>query len=356
MAKYSTFTQTLTEPTLSLVTFAGIDYHKKASVVTLGDAKGNVLRTDTLVNDRIVISDYFAQFPNLVCAVESCRGYEWFVDLLQTLVSKVHLSNPYQTKLIAQSRCKTDKVDSKIIMQLLAIGFLPTCYLPTLEERELRERLRWRVQLVRYATRTKIKIHALIDKENLGLTIKSPFTKAGKAVLRKLELSTAGRRLLLDEYLDVLESYETRILAEDRWVIQTAKRLPQAGLLMTIPGIGALSALIILAELGDIQRFRTAKQVVSYSGLCPSLYSSADKHRHGRITKQGPALLRWILVQNAWQAIRFSPELRLHYLMVQRRSGSQAAILSLSRKLLKISFRVLRDQKPFDKSLINAQH
>src|SRR5688572_24476031 len=118
MAKYSTSTQTQTPAQttpLSLVTFAGIDYHKKKTVVTLGDSKGNVVRTDTLVNDRVVISDYFSQFPNLICAVESCRGYEWFVDLLQTLVTKVYLSNPYQTKLIAQSRCKTDKVDSKII-------------------------------------------------------------------------------------------------------------------------------------------------------------------------------------------------------------------------------------------------
>lgn len=356
MARYSTSTQTQTLDSLSLVTFAGIDYHKKVSVVTLGDSSGNVLRTDTLVNDRHVIADYFSQFPNLVCAVESCRGYEWFVDLLQTLVSKVYLSNPYQTKLIVQSRCKTDKVDSRAIMQLLAIGFLPTCYLPTLEERELRERLRWRVQLVRYTTRTKIKIHALIDKENYGLTIRSPFTKAGRAVLRKLEMSSPARKLLLNEYLELLESYEARVDTENQWVTQTAKALPQARLLMTIPGIGALSALIILAELGDVKRFRTASQVVSYAGLCPSLYSSADKHRHGRITKQGPPLLRWILVQNAWQALKNSPELRLHYLTVQRRKGAQAAILSLSRKLLKISFRVLRDQKPYDKRLISAQH
>jgi len=266
----------------------------------------------------------------------------------------VFLSNPYQTKLIVQSRCKTDKVDARSIMQLLAIGYLPLCYIPKRRERELRERLRWRVQLVREASRLKIKIRCLLDKENLGETVRNPFTTTGKKILRSLKMKTRTRQRLLHELISMLDEYDRRVKIEDAWVKKTAKTSSDATLLMSIPGIGALSALVILAELGDISRFKRADQVVAYAGMAPSVYSSADSRRYGRLTKQGPPLIRWVIVQDAWQAVRFSPELRLHYLMVKRRVGNQGAIISLSRKLLKISYRVLRDKKPYDSKLVGA--
>jgi transposase len=356
MAKCSTSLERLTPSENEIVTFAGIDYHKKFSVVTLGDKAGNVISTHRLANDPLGITDFFEQFGPLTCAVESCRGYEWFVDHLKALGNTVYLSNPYQTKLIAQTRCKTDKIDSRIIMELLAIGFLPKCYLPTQEERELRERLRWRSHLVRCATRMKIKIKILLDKENLGETLKNPFTKAGRKALCRVELKSETRQRLLRECLELLEHHEGLVAVEDKWIQQTAELMPHAQLLMTIPGIGALSALVILAELGDVSRFKKAEQVVSYAGLAPSVYSSGGTHRFGKISKQGPSQLRWILVQDAWQAIRYSPELRLHYLTVMRRRGAQSAILSLARKLLKISYRVLREQKPYDSSLVGVKN
>jgi transposase len=104
-------------------TYAGIDYHKKFSVITLGDKDGRVLRTERVPNDRQSVTQFFRQFPGLICTVESCRGYEWFVELLQSLGLTVHLCHAYAVKLIAQSRCKTDKIDSKILMELLAKGF-----------------------------------------------------------------------------------------------------------------------------------------------------------------------------------------------------------------------------------------
>ena len=106
------------------VTYAGIDYHKKFSVVTLGDSAGKVITTQRIPNDQHAIKQFFEDFSNVQCAVESCRGYEWFVDLLKDLKLTVHMANPYEVALIAKSRCKTDKVDSRILMELLAMGFL----------------------------------------------------------------------------------------------------------------------------------------------------------------------------------------------------------------------------------------
>ena len=179
------------------VNYAGIDYHKKFSVITLGDSKGKVVRTERIINDKHALKTFFKQYPGVICAVESCRGYEWFLDYLKELGHEVHLVNAYQTKLIAQSRCKTDKVDSRILMELLAIGFLPTCYQPTAMERQLRERLRWRAHLVRLTTRTKLQIHSLLDKENLGTSIPTLFTLEGRQFLTEVQLSP-GRQTLLE--------------------------------------------------------------------------------------------------------------------------------------------------------------
>ena len=333
-------------------TYAGIDYHKKFSVVTLGDSDGQVLKTERVPNDRQSVTQFFRQFPGLICTVESCRGYEWFVELLQSPGLTVHLCHAYAVKLIAQSRCKTDKIDSKILMQLLAKGFLPTCYQPTPEERALRERLRWRMQLVRQATRIKIRIHCLLDKENQGVIETQLFRARGRKLLSQVVLASPTRQQLLSEHMQLLEYLEQMVKRADTEIQELAKQSGQAKLLMTIPGIGPLSALMILAELGDIKRFKRSAQVVSFAGLAPSVYSSAEVRHTGAITKQGSIWLRWILIQDAWQAIRCSVPLRYHFVSVSRRCGRHAAVISVARKLLEIAYRVLRDGKAFDPNLV----
>lgn len=340
-----------------VVTYAGIDYHKKFSVVTLGDAKGKVLRTERVPNDEHAIRQFFSDHKSIQCAVESCRGYEWFVELLKDMGQTVQVANPYEVALIAKSRCKTDKVDSRILMELLAMGFLPTCYQPTAVERKLRERLRWRCQLVRNTTRIKVRIHSLLDKENVGLSLGTTIFKGrGRKMLEELELQGPGRQELLNKHLKLLEHFEKLVEAEDKWVTKTAKSNPDAQLLMTIPGIGDFSALLILAELGTISRFSRSAQVVNFAGLVPTIRQSASSTFTGRITKQGPPVLRWILVQDAWQAIRCCAQLRYFFLSVSKRCGRHGAIVATARKLLEIAYRVLKDQKPFDAQLVGKQN
>lgn len=334
-----------------VVTYAGIDYHKKFSVITLGDQHGKVVSTEKVINDRQLIAKFFMAYPGVICAVESCRGYEWFLDYLKELGFTVYLVNPYRTKQIAQSRCKTDKVDSRVLMELLAIGFLPVCYQPTPEERRLRERLRWRIHLVRYVTRMKVRIHGLLDKENVGLIASDLFNLEGRKFLGQIQLSPA-RRYLLKEHIQILEYFERLVAEEDLWIKKTVKVDPKAQLLVSIPGIGELSALMIIAELGDVRRFKRAAQVASYVGLVPSVYSSGEQRKTGALTKQGSSLLRWLLVQCAWQAIRSDSALRLHFAMVSRRCGKNAGIVSVARKLIQIAYRVLRDEKVFDPQLV----
>lgn len=292
-------------PKSCVVTYLGIDYHKKFSMVCLGDQNGKLISLHRVNNDEQTIREFFAPYVNLKCAIESCRGYEWFIDLLKQIGLKVELCNAHQVKLIAHSRCKTDKVDSRILMELLAINFLPVCYQPTAEQRALKERLRWRCTLVRNATRIKNRIHALIDKENLGLRVKPNASSAvGRKHLRKLTMRSAVRQELLSKHLDLLDHLEQSISTEDAWIRHEVKSNEDAQLLMTIPGIGAFSALFLVAELGDVTRFKRAPQVVNFAGLAPRVAQSGSIRRTGSITKAGSPLLRWILIQDAWQALR----------------------------------------------------
>jgi transposase len=334
--------------------YAGLDYHKKFTVISLGDKDGNLLSTQKVFNDREMMRQFFTSHPGVECAIESCRGYEWLLDFLkEELELVVHLVNVLQANLITQSRCKTDRIDSKSIMQLLAKGYLPTCYQPSPDERRVRERLRWRSHMVRYATRLKVRIHSLLDKENAGLSC-DPFSVAGRQLLAQVNLAPSRKELLI-EHIRILEFFEAAVREEDAWVNKAVKSDPKAKLLTTLPGVGPLTALLLVSELGDITRFKDASAVCSYFGLVPSIKSSADRYTYGPITKHGSKHVRWMLIQCAWQGIRRCMPLRVHFESVSRRCGRNPAIVSVARKLVKMAYRLLRDNKPFNAQLVGKQ-
>jgi transposase len=332
--------------------FVGLDYHKKFTQVSVGNSFGQELLNMRLQNDPQAFREFFAGMPKVRCAIESCRGYEWLLDLMSNELNlEVDLVNAHKLKIIVQSRCKTDKIDARSIMQMLAIGFLPTCYKPSLEERRCREQLRWRAHLVRYATRFKVRIHAILDKRNLSSVIPDPFSSSGRQLIQQLDLDDHEQNLL-QEHMDLLEHFEKLVKAEDKWVLAKFRQTPDAQLLETIPGIGELTAVLLWCELGNISRFQNAAQVAAYFGLVPRVDSSAAKYRFGPITKEGSKFVRWMLIQCAWQAIRYNLPLRQHFESVSKRAGKNGAIISVARKLVKICYRVLRDQKRFDAALV----
>jgi transposase len=163
------------------------------------------------------------------------------------------------------------------------------------------------VQLVRTNTKHKLRVHAILDKENQG--VQYPFTGKGRKHLEELNLRRMADCLLHDE-LDVIDFIDDKISLQDRRVRWAAKKRPEVDLLKTIPGFDTLSAMMFIAETGDINRFGNADQLAAYTGLVPRVYASGGSQRTGRITKQGPKYLRWILVQCAWAAIRTSPNLK----------------------------------------------
>jgi transposase len=234
-------------------------------------------------------------------------------------------------------------------MELVSRNYLPVCYQPTEEERLLRERLRFRTKLMRSGPQYKNVAHALMDKENKGRAIA---TKKGRKVAYKQGGLHPERQERLQESLEIIDYLDRLVDDQDKDLIAIAEQNEATQRLKTIPGVGTLSALLLVAELGDISRFRRAKNVGSYLGLVPRLYASSDVSRMGRITKQGSGLVRRILVQEAWMAISRSPAFRNRYNNILKRRGKRVAIVAIARMIAEVAYRVLRDKTEFREELL----
>ena len=267
---------------------AGMDMHKRFSVVTVVDDDGKeVITGKKLANQEEELLAFFNGLGKEVRVVlEAGQNWMWMCDLLDGCGIDNVLCHPLKTKAIATAKIKTDKLDSRILSQLLRAGFIPQAYKPEAEIRSLRELMRYRAFLVRERTKTKNAVHALLTRINIQQPYSDLFGRAGLAYLEDLSLPPQ-KRFLLDGYLRVLADLTREISRADKKIAQEYRASDEARLLTTMPGVGSLLALFILSEIGDISRFHTAKQLSSHAGLVPSTAQSGGKVRHGRITRQG---------------------------------------------------------------------
>ncbi len=209
-----------------------------------------------------------------------------------------------------------------------------------------RELLRYRASLVNIQTRVKNKIHMVLAKNNVNNEYSDLFGKSGMAFLHLLALPE-NYKIALEGYLNVLDTVRGEIRTVSNKVQQIAEKDHDAVLLMTIPGVGYYSALLIKSEIGDVRRFPSAKRLCSYSGLVPSTRQSGNMSYHGHITKRGSKWLRWILIEAAIHAAKRPGPIRRFYYKVQRKKGGQIAKVATARKLLEWIYHILRDGKSY---------
>ncbi len=321
-------------------TYIGIDVHKRTCQVTV--LTGKEVRHFRLANEPRVLREFLEEFATAEVALEASSCWQPVYELLEGLGYRVKLAHPKRTRIIADAKIKTDVRDSEALARLLQLGWLPEAYVPPKPIRELRELVRLRAYLVRERTKFRNKIWAELTKRGICPSA-NPFSKRGMLWLRGLGIRTVS------ECLDVLEVLNSRIRALERDLRRMAEELSEARLLMSIPGVGYYSAMLILAEIGDVHRFPSAEKLCSYAGLVPSVEQSGSKHRFGPVTKEGSALLRWVLVQCAWMHLTHAEDSRLKrfFWKLARRKGKQIAIVATARKLLVAIYWMLRRGEPF---------
>jgi transposase len=326
--------------------YTGIDYHKSFSYLTTMDEKGEIIGQKKLPSNGEIV-DFLKEFDEeMEIAVEATPSWYWLYDHLESEGFQVKLSHPLNTKAIAYTKVKTDKVDSATLAHLLRSNLLPLSYVPEKGVRLNRELLRYRASLVKIQTRVKNKIHTILAKNNVTHPYTDLFGKQGIAFLRSLPLAE-HYKIALEGYLTVLDAVRQEIREASKKVRQVAEEDPDTLLLITVPGMGYYSALLTKSEIGDVRRFRSAKQLCYYAGLVPSTYASGNTCFYGHITKQGSKWLRWILVEAAIHAVKRPGVLRRFYFKVKRKKGGQIAKVAAARKLLEWIYHILRDGRTY---------
>lgn len=326
----------------------GLDMHKDSSEVAVLDDGGKVLDRCRLYHDDLdKLALYFRQFvPAATVTIEATRGWYWLVDLLQALGLTVKLANPRRVRLIADAQVKTDKIDAWVLAHLERLGFLPECYIAPLAVRGRRELLRHRLGLVRTGTAMKDRVHSLLAKLGHFPGYSDLFGKAGRQYLATVEIGEPYRSEL-DSYLAVIDLLAGEIKKATARIRAVLKKDPRAEVLETAPGIGELTAHLLLSEIGDIGRFRSAKRLCAYGGLVPRTYQSGKHVWQGELIDDGNRYIRYAMVEAAQQATKRDPELGLFYERLRREKGNAKARVAVARKLLVSVYYLLKRNEPY---------
>lgn len=307
-------------------------------------------RTLTTPTDRESIEAVLRPF-NGQCriAFEVGTQSQWLASVIRPLAAQVQVANPSRMPWLFRDGRKNDRIDAFKLAKLLHLNELPTVHLPRVEISAWRSLINHRRTLIKRRTMIKNGLRAILRTFNYRCPHKSLWTKVGQSWMAGLTFD-AERGLMLKCLHDELRFVSTQVDLVEKQLDATAARHPQIALLRTIPGIGPRSAEAIVAFTDGVQRFAHRKQFASYFGMTPTLDSSGRTERYGHISKRGPSVVRWVLVEAAHQAVRRCTVFRAYFdrLCRGRKDRRKKAIVAVGRKLLTIAFAMMRDGKTFD--------
>lgn len=330
--------------------YVGIDLHKKTiSICVVNQERKQLDHKRFLCAAPDVIVNYFRKLGDFQAVVEATASYEWLVRLLEPLAKRIVLAHPKKLRVIAESTRKSDKIDARLLAEFLALDMIPHAYRPTPRQREHRVLVRQRYYLQRRITSIRNKIRRILSNYNADR--ESLFTAEGLEYLSTVKLSSSDRfavEQLRKEFefqhgqLKELETTLKKFIAE-----APAAEAEARALLQSIPGVGPVTTEVVLSELADPQRFRAAKCAVAYAGLAPGQRESAGKRKDLHIERTGSKMLRWVLVEAAWQLVRRTGRWRVTFERLSGRIGRKKAIVAIARRLLCVMMALLKSGQPY---------
>lgn len=325
--------------------YVGIDLHKKTIVCCVVDQRRTVLRRRTLAcAEPETIVDFFRGLKMFQAVVEATASYEWLWRLLEPLADRLVLAHPKKLRVIAESRRKSDKIDAQVLAEFLARDEVPESYRPSPRQRQYRVLVRHRCYVRRRAAAAKVKIRRVLADYNADR--RDLFSAEGLDYLATVAVAPADR-FVLDQLRAEWEHRLTQLRAVERWLREFAREASAAeaearAAVASIPGVGTVTVDVVLSEIADIRRFRSAKDVIAYAGLAPGFRESAGKRRDLAISKEGSRLLRWALVEAAWRLVRLTRRWAAVFEALSQRRGRRKAIVAVARRLLTVIVAVWR--------------
>jgi transposase len=325
----------------------GLDVHRDFCEVAM--AVDGVVRSAGRIAARVDALDVFAQSlaPDDVLALEATSGSDRIVSIMQRHGVRVVVANSRRLRSITAAKAKTDRLDARTLARLLVSGLLDEVWTPDERSRTLRRLTSRRERVVRARTRAK-EVHGVLGR---NLCDRPPvvhlFSRAGRRWLTALELPI-DERLTLDGCLRQIDFLDIEIARLDAEIARQALAWPEVLRLMTVPGVNVQTAATFMAAVGDIRRFASPRQLVSYLGLDPRVRQSGNAvARHGRISKAGASEPRHMLGEVAWKVARTPGPLRAFFERVRARRGPQVAATATARKLVVLFWHLLSREQDY---------
>jgi transposase len=326
--------------------FIGCDVHTRYQVVAWVDVETGEIRKRRLEHGGEEVRKFYAQFPRGTgVGIEATLPAYWFERLLGELGHELWVGDAARIRASEVRYQKTDARDAGDILDLLYAGRFPRLWVPSQEERDLRQLLIHRMKQVRARTQVKNQLHYLAISQGLCRKRKLWSAKGRKELESLALLPWAARRR--KELLEGLDRLDEQVRELDRAVEEAGRERPEVALLCTHPGVGRVVALAFVLSVGPLERFPHSRQLVSYWGLNPREHSSGDHQRLGAISKQGNTMMRWLLVEAAQTAARGDPELRRFYQRLKSRRHSGVAKVAVARRLVVRLYWMLRTRQTY---------
>jgi transposase len=319
------------------VEFVGIDWsYRRAAWCALSEAGG-------LVGEGVVPADEDGLARLVIERGVAVRGV---VEMMSAAGWEMQIAHARKVRDVAPLACKTDKVDARVLAELCRRDLVPELWVPSLSDRELRERLRRRTHLVRMRASAMNRIFGLLTQWGTRLSLARLREPDAMQLLADHGIPAVWRRSI-QEALDLIDLLDSRIAPLEAELRPLAHADPRVQLLETIPGIGELLGLTLASEIGDVSRFASARKLIGYAGLSPKINQSGDRSRTGALSKAGSRTLRWAAVEAAQHAWRPSNPWHRLYSDLAGRAGKNPAKAAVARKILIAAWHVLSRQQPF---------
>jgi len=318
--------------------YGGIDIHKENLAGCIMDKDGNTKREHTFPSSKKALEKFLCNISNseIIIAIEACGLWRGVHKVLTEMGYQVKLANPKKTHDIA-SKKKTDKVDARILADLLRTHYLPEVWIPDEQTLQFRDLTRHKANLTRLKTQVQGKIRGYLLRKGVK------YSKLSK----EETLSTLAKEDL--DIKNLIQVYHC-IKEEEREVMRRIKRISQnmkeTTMLMSMPGIAEFSSLMILAEIGDIKRFSNPTELVSYAGLCRGIYQSSSTERSVHNTAVNK-WLKWIIYECSGRATMLDPRFQDYYYKIKEKKGFKTARRAAARKILTIIWHMLTNKETY---------
>jgi transposase len=324
--------------------YVGLDIHRKSIVATALSPEGALVGEAKLGPNPDELTRYLRTLPGRKHVVmEPCTIWEPLYESLEKEGVEVVLTNPLRTRLIADATIKTDKVDSQALASLLRLKAIPQIYVPSAEGRALRHLVRERLFYRRKITALMNHAYQRLIRRGLDYPDRALKTVKGRRLIQALNDPDVNRAI------DGIEYLRRQVKDLDREVHKAFLASPDAQLLKTIPGIGELAAVSLVAYICPIERFPNAERLSSYVGLAPSTHQSGEFCYQGKLKWDSSELLQWLLIELGWTHRQRCPrgDVARVGTRVSRRRGKGKGTVAAAHKLLKIIFAILKEKRAY---------